>query len=88
MYIHITNGMISRKDFQFFFKKCLCWVINDFHTLSVKNSQRIYIIPEQVNAELDHMWHYVIFDSFVSAQGAMRVCVYLRARIGRVVSVY
>ena len=30
----------------------------------------------------------VIFDSFVSAQGALKACVYLRARIGRVVSVY
>ena len=30
----------------------------------------------------------VIFDRFVSAQGALKVCVYFRARIGRVVSVY
>ena len=30
----------------------------------------------------------VICDSFVCAQGAVKVCVYLRARIGRVVSVY
>ena len=30
----------------------------------------------------------VICDRFVCAQGALKVCVYLRARIGRVVSVY